>query len=175
MLPQCCWRLCLPHHRRQLQQSSSHDTGSEIHSGGNKAFVMQGGAPAAVLLIKVSDISRAVTSAEAATSLEGFQGRNRRGERNLLWHFSWGILKLDDINLFRPLCCNLICVFWSIGCLADWFSCKPSHWLPVSSQHVQVSAAGGMDVCVVKMVVSFKSRAHSSLRCSVLYMWCCDH
>lgn len=39
--------------------------------------MMQGGGPAAVLLIKVGDISRAVTSAEAATSLEGFQRRNR--------------------------------------------------------------------------------------------------
>lgn len=50
--------------------------------------MMQGGGPAAVLLIKVGDISRAVTSAEAAASLEGFQRRNRRGERNLLWHFN---------------------------------------------------------------------------------------
>lgn len=48
--------------------------------------------PTAVLLIKVSDVSRAMTSAKAATSLEHLQRRNKGGEEEVIMMLISGLL-----------------------------------------------------------------------------------
>lgn len=109
MLPRCCWRLCLSHHRRQLQQSSSlTQVVRIIQAGARLSWCRVEGLLQCCWL-------KSVTSAEQWHQLKqqrhwrAFRGGIGGWERNVLWHFNWRILKSDDINLVHPLCCNLIC------------------------------------------------------------------